>query len=266
MKKMKKFPGEEFENLNVKLIFAMNYVPKGMKGSVCGRGRHSCLYIEEGIYKYSFERKHFTAVAGDVIYLPKGSVHRYEIMTETAKCTQVEFDISGGVSFGEFPVVLQNSDEARDCVKEIADFCDGNTHSDYFGAMSALFKLCGILSGELAERVKAKSTIQPAVDFIESHFTENTSTAHLAELCFMSQSQLRRKFAREYKMPPIVYKNRLRIEKAKTMLLYDVASVGEIAERLGFDNVYAFSAMFKKYSGLSPSQFAKNRKIHQQKF
>ena len=41
------------------------------------------------------------------------------------------------------------------------------------------------------------------------------------------------------------------------MLLHDEMSIGEVAEILGFDNVYAFSAMFKKYTDSTPSRFKK---------
>ena len=60
-------------------------------------------------------------------------------------------------------------------------------------------------------------------------------------------------------MSPITYKNRFRIEKAKQLLLYDVAGIGNVAEKMGFDSVYSFSKIFKMYAGITPSDFAKNK-------
>ena len=43
------------------------------------------------------------------------------------------------------------------------------------------------------------------------------------------------------------------------MLLYGVADMSDIAEKLGFDSVYSFSKIFKMYAGITPSDFAKNK-------
>ena len=52
-----------------------------------------------------------------------------------------------------------------------------------------------------------------------------------------------------------------RIERAKLLLLSDEDySIGEIAQVLAFSDIYHFSKTFKKQCGLSPSQFAEQRR------
>ena len=228
--------------------------------SIRGRHQHSFLYIAEGEYDYFFDKQHFTAKAGDLLYIPKGSEHSYEIISETAHCVQVEFAIQGGnISFSSYPIKLKNCDNAETLIRNIVKLYGTNQPSDYFEAQSCLYKLFAMLAMQLYKELDKKSRIQPAVAYIETHYKEKLDIDFLANLCFMSQSQLRRNFKKEYKMSPITYKNSYRIEKAKSMLLYGISDVGKTAEELGFDNIYAFSQMFKKYSGLSPTQFAKNR-------
>ncbi len=48
---------------------------------------------------------------------------------------------------------------------------------------------------------------------------------------------------------------RLRIEKAKELLVYNNFTMAEIADVLGFSSVNHFSAQFKKVTGVSPSAF-----------
>ena len=48
---------------------------------------------------------------------------------------------------------------------------------------------------------------------------------------------------------------RLRVEKAKELLLYGELALGEIAFQLGYSSVSHLSGQFKKVTGLTPSQF-----------
>jgi two-component system response regulator YesN len=51
------------------------------------------------------------------------------------------------------------------------------------------------------------------------------------------------------------YRNSVRIEKAKHLLLIKSASVEEIADALGFADTKYFSQLFKSITSLTPSQF-----------
>lgn len=56
-------------------------------------------------------------------------------------------------------------------------------------------------------------------------------------------------------MPPVKYLTQLRIEYAKELLITGRYSIGEIAEMCGFENVYYFSTVFKKHTGIPPSKY-----------
>lgn len=46
-----------------------------------------------------------------------------------------------------------------------------------------------------------------------------------------------------------------RINRAKTLLRYSPKSISEIADELGYCDIYAFSKQFKKASGMTPKQY-----------
>ena len=49
--------------------------------------------------------------------------------------------------------------------------------------------------------------------------------------------------------------NKVRMEKAIEMLDSDYGTITNLAESLGYQNVYHFSSAFKKYYGISPLQY-----------
>ncbi len=51
-----------------------------------------------------------------------------------------------------------------------------------------------------------------------------------------------------------------KIEKVKELIFYDQLSLSEIAYRLNYSSVAHLSAQFKKETGMTPTEFRKNRK------
>ena len=74
---------------------------------------------------------------------------------------------------------------------------------------------------------------------------------------FMNSNYLSRLFVSQTHEKFSSYLNRLRMERAKELLLkYDVDKIYRVAELIGFgNNPRYFSQMFKKYTGLTPSEY-----------
>lgn len=245
--------------ITLSLLIAMSFEPRNKKMRINGRPQHTFLYISNGEYRYTFNKETFIAKSGDLVYVPKGAVYSYEIISENTYCHQVEFALESS----DFPValcpqIIIGIDNAEKNLKEIIENYGVNNTTKHLRALGTLYTLCSYIPLKEEKPSDVDSRIRSAIEYIESHCAEKIDIQTLADLCFMSQSQLRRYFIREYKISPITYKNRYRIEKAKIMLLYDVANIGEIAVTLGFDSIYSFSKIFKQYAGITPSQFAKN--------
>jgi AraC-like DNA-binding protein len=82
------------------------------------------------------------------------------------------------------------------------------------------------------------------------------SITEIAKECGVSECYFRRLFQEYSGESPINFRQKHRIEKAKQLLLSDEHySVGEIAEELGFSDIYHFSKTFKKFCGISPNKF-----------
>lgn len=103
--------------------------------------------------------------------------------------------------------------------------------------------------------------IEPAVKYIESNFlNSNISCTELARLCGISYNYLQRLFTEKYGLPPKKYVIQLKINYACNLLTTTDLSVTEVAEEVGFNDIYFFSRQFKEYIGMSPKEY-KNKGV-----
>ena len=73
----------------------------------------------------------------------------------------------------------------------------------------------------------------------------------------MSNKNCRRLFMKVYGEHPHSFLQKLRLNQAKTLLLYTTESIGNIAQRCGFSDIYSFSHCFKRKIGVSPMMYRK---------
>jgi YesN/AraC family two-component response regulator len=75
---------------------------------------------------------------------------------------------------------------------------------------------------------------------------------------YLSPVYISKIFKEETGESPINYLIKIRLEKAKEILLNENSgSIKSIANHVGYDDVYHFSKLFKKYYGISPLYFKK---------
>ena len=120
---------------------------------------------------------------------------------------------------------------------------------------SAIYQLLGIAcQGKRKKSVSHKyKYIGKGIELMENNSDKTLN--EIAEICGVSEGYFRKLF-REYSGEnPIDFRQKKRIEKAKQLLALDTYSIGEIAEELHFSDIYHFSKIFKKISGVSPKKY-----------
>lgn len=96
-------------------------------------------------------------------------------------------------------------------------------------------------------------------EYIRLHVEENLSLARLAEHFHYTIYYFSRKFKEECGISITVYIKRQKTERAKLLLQTTQFSVKQISERLSFESVNIFYAVFRRCAGMSPTAFCKNR-------
>lgn len=107
-----------------------------------------------------------------------------------------------------------------------------------------------------ADVVFVKSATDEVMKNIEN---EKYGVEDLASSFNMSRYTLIRKFRAVLNNTPNDFIQKIRLEMAKTMLEKKVASISEIAYKVGFASVTYFSSSFKKEYGMSPRDFMQEK-------
>lgn len=100
-----------------------------------------------------------------------------------------------------------------------------------------------------------KTEIMNAIHYIHSNYMKEISLEAIAQVAYMSKNHFCTLFRKETGDNFVVYLQKLRIEKAKFFLRSSQYRVQEIAEKVGIDNYRYFSTLFRKYTGMSPTQY-----------
>lgn len=96
---------------------------------------------------------------------------------------------------------------------------------------------------------------QKARKYVVDHLEDCISLQETAEYVGVSAGYLSTIFKREYNQSFVDYVNETKMEYACRLLEEGELMVMEIAYRLGYENAYYFSKVFRKYIGMSPTDY-----------
>jgi AraC family transcriptional regulator len=101
----------------------------------------------------------------------------------------------------------------------------------------------------------AGSRLQRILAYMAERMSEEIPVVELAHACAMSESHFSREFHKSVGMPPHQYLMKLRIERARDLLLGSDARVIDVALDLGFTNSSHFARAFARRYGMAPAAF-----------
>jgi AraC-like DNA-binding protein len=102
---------------------------------------------------------------------------------------------------------------------------------------------------------KAKFLIQQSIE-------DALDMEELARQLPMGYSTFRKQFKKMVGESPNQYHQKLRIERAKELLITTILNINEIADKTGFESVYHFSKLFKAKTGVAPTIFRERNSLY----
>jgi AraC-like DNA-binding protein len=123
---------------------------------------------------------------------------------------------------------------------------------DYLGTVAS--RLERLSSLKRSTRIETLQRIERARAFIHEQEGRSLSLDEIAAQAALSRFHLSRSFAEVHGLPPLAYHRRLRLDGAARLLREGSASPTELAERLGYASLSAFTRAFRQAFGVPPSR------------
>lgn len=98
------------------------------------------------------------------------------------------------------------------------------------------------------------------MNYIEQHYAEELTLGKIAEEIHVSPPYLSNIFKEKMDINLMSYIHKVRVEKAKKLLLESSLSIQKVAELVGYQHEKHFMQIFKKACGMTPSQFRFRKK------
>lgn len=236
-----------------------------------GRLDYQILYIASGKAHFYFHGVEEIVTAGNmVIYRPKEEQRYYYYGVDHTEVYWVHFTggsvknilrkygiaddvhvIHTGTSLEYKRIFLQIIQELKLCKEDYEEL-----------TVNYLQQLLIMIHRILNAKPRSKSYLlmkemDNAVRYFHKNYNQPISIEEFAQSQHMSVSWFIRNFKEYTNVTPAQYLLSLRISNAQTLLETTDYNVTEIANIVGYDNPLYFSRIFKKQSGVSPSEFRK---------
>lgn len=108
---------------------------------------------------------------------------------------------------------------------------------------------------------RSNNIVRRAKEYIDEHFFEAITVKDVADAVCISESYLKSLFKKNSNETYTEILTTARINQAKKLLKSTDKSITEIAMDVGYQTPNAFSSIFKKVTGLRPTQYKNNLKV-----
>ncbi len=214
-------------------------------------------YVIKGTADFLYRGKSYTAREGDLIYIAVGTKYS-SIWYGSPEVEFYTFDFSFNSKrafYGYRFCIL------RDYPRKTLDQIYTAAQNSHLEAIGSLYLLINDLFNKMEsdEMTIEKSTIAPAVEYLENRYMDKITVAELAALCHCSESRFFALFKETTGVSPIHYKHNIAIQNALNLLVTTELSIEEISLATGFTSSNYFRTVFTKITGTQPLNVRKGR-------
>lgn len=229
-------------------------------------------YITHGSGVYETRTGRYLIKPGSLMVTRPGQWHRYRPL-EKSGWTENYTGFDGTIpreifgqerAWSEKPVhYIGNREEFIDTYHKIFEIILEERSGFQQVASGMIMKLLGYMvslekqrnfSGKRMEKVIRESCFA-----IRENIGNDIDFKQYAEENNIGYSYFRKMFKQYTGIAPVQYQLDLKIRRAREMLVLSDKTVKEIAFEMGFQSIHYFSRIFKKKTGMAPSEIRKNR-------
>jgi AraC-like DNA-binding protein len=165
----------------------------------------------------------------------------------------------------ENPIINSRSDaKILECFDLMFEHSQ-NQQSGDLSILGCLYNLLSILIDEDSSQLqldksekKDNAYITKAIELIEMNYSSRISIEEIANNLGLNRKYFSKLFKETVGSSPIDFLVNFRLNKACDLMLKNEFTIGEVSRSVGYDDQLLFSRTFRKFKGISPSEFRKN--------
>lgn len=141
---------------------------------------------------------------------------------------------------------------------------DGDRQTSDLSRLTQLYRIFDALSAThnpaSTHEYRALSWLQRGCDYIQIHYAEGITVEQVSSHVGVERTHFTKQFSKTYGVSPIQYIQDLKMKEAKHLLTQTDYTLTEIANSVGYPDLFTFSKAFKKQLGVPPTLFRRNQK------
>lgn len=266
------------ENFNPTLLYAfINMVNSESHVTLHSHDFTEVKIILSGSFTYIIDDKLYEVAKGNIIIINPGVKHK-KIIPEGVNIEEFNYALSN-LQFKELPenFLIEPSTqpvfslpihqpEIIKCINEtIREQEKNEPYCDLF-IKSSIMKLTALLHrGMTANKERTEKTrldiqtsektyiVNDILEYLSTNYMKQISLYRIAHNMYLSPVYISKIFKEETGESPINHLIRIRLTKARELLMSGDMPIKNIARSVGYDDAFYFSKLYKKYYGIPPS-------------
>ncbi|MBQ9071183.1 MAG: helix-turn-helix domain-containing protein [Clostridia bacterium] len=247
----------------------------GRRGSESTHHYHEnfeIYYLKEGKCRYFIDGSFYEVVAGDIVCIPGGTIHKTNYGIEPHSRMLINFGeeyVTEGLRehINELDFVYRGK-EVSIRVSEVFERIEREfTSGDFLSEEALRLLTCELLlvlirNRKGGEKIKSNhSPVDNVIDYIRENYMHDIKLSEAAKRESVSPEHLSRVFKKTTGFGFNEYLTLLRLQRAEFMLKNEPGkTIGEIAYECGFNDSNYFSYKFKQMYKISPKRARKEDK------
>ncbi len=226
---------------------------------------HAMILISKGSFSFTIQEKEFIIRENEIAFFPKDIVFSRAIL-KPIDFHQFGFHDEGDTSHLPSPD-CGKLNLPQNYVASLLDMLQALKSSEiksrniiYQNTVDHILLANHVYSERQSANQNTDKDIEFVVEYMCDHLNEKINMHGIAEGLHLTHTGLIGKFKRIYHCSPNEYLIKMRMKLAKNLIAEGEMRINEISDMCGYSNAYYFSAAFRKYTGITPTEYRRSLK------
>jgi AraC-like DNA-binding protein len=160
---------------------------------------------------------------------------------------------NGGLTEEAKKLMLEFLNLVRESDRQVNDLSRLAHFYQIFDTLSLAYK------SPSTQENRSLSWLQQGLDYIQIHYAEGITVERVSAYVGVERTHFTKQFSKVYGLPPMQYMQNLKMNEAKHLLAQTEYTLTEIANSVGYPDLFSFSKAFKKHLGVPPTQYRRDQ-------